>query len=122
MTTLGRDYLDTLVKNKTLIAEKMFDTNFTVPNKKFVLSLHYNGPLSYLYVNGKQIYKFSAKVQKKSSPVSLGLISQEFTMKEAKEVALSGKVYDFSVDYRVHTEDQIKNMHHYLIKKNFVQV
>ena len=36
----------------TLGAEKMYSINFTVTNKKFCLSLHYNGAHSYLFVNG----------------------------------------------------------------------
>ena len=36
----------------------MYSTNFTVDNKRFCLSLHYN---SYLFVNGKEIIKFKAK-------------------------------------------------------------
>ena len=45
----------------TLTAEKMYYINFTVTNKKFCLSLHYNGANSYLLVNGAEIYKFKAK-------------------------------------------------------------
>ena len=36
----------------TLTAEKMHSINFTVTNKKFCLSLCYNGAKSYLFVNG----------------------------------------------------------------------
>ena len=39
----------------TLTAEKMYSINFTVTNKKFCLSLHYNGANSYLFVNGTEI-------------------------------------------------------------------
>ena len=39
----------------TLTAEKMYSINFTVSNKKFCLSLHYNGANSYLFVNGTEI-------------------------------------------------------------------
>ena len=42
----------------TLTAEKMYSINFTVTKKKFCLSLHYNVANSYLFVNGKEIYKF----------------------------------------------------------------
>ena len=39
--------------NDTMIyAEKNFYRNFTDSGKKFVLSLHYNGDDSYLFVNG----------------------------------------------------------------------
>ena len=39
----------------------MYSINFTVTNKKFCLSLHYNGANSYLIVNGTEIYTFKAK-------------------------------------------------------------
>ena len=45
----------------TLYAEKIYSQNVTQPNKKFVLSLHYNYNDSYLFVNGKQELKFKAK-------------------------------------------------------------
>ena len=45
----------------TLTAEKMYAIIFTVTNKKFCLSLHYNGALSYLFVNEAEIHKFKAK-------------------------------------------------------------
>ena len=45
----------------TLYAEKLYTQNFSAVDKKFVLSLHYNGDNSYLFVNGKQELKFKAK-------------------------------------------------------------
>ena len=45
----------------TLTAEKMYSINFTVTKKKFYLRLHYNGGISYLFVNGTEIIKFKAK-------------------------------------------------------------
>ena len=45
----------------SLSAGKMYSINFTKVNTKFCLSLHYNGDDSYLFVNGKEIYKFKAK-------------------------------------------------------------
>ena len=49
------------IHNTTLYAEKNFYRNFTDPGKKFMLSLHYNGDDSYLFVNGKQELKLSVK-------------------------------------------------------------
>ena len=46
------------INETTLYAEKIYSQNFTAVNKKFVLSLHYNGDDSYLFVNGKQELKF----------------------------------------------------------------
>ena len=39
----------------------MYSINFMKHNKKFCLSLQYNGANSYLWVNGKEIHKFKAK-------------------------------------------------------------
>ena len=39
----------------------MYSITFTVPKKKFWLSLYFNGANSYLFVNGTEIYKFEAK-------------------------------------------------------------
>ena len=49
------------INDMTLYAEKIYSQNFTQPNKKFVLSLHYNDNDSYLFINGKQELKFKAK-------------------------------------------------------------
>ena len=59
MLVLGIDPTQGL--EHTLTAEKMLSINFTVRKKKFCLSLHYNGANSYLFVNGRDIYKFKAK-------------------------------------------------------------
>ena len=36
----------------------MYSPNFTVDNKIFCLSLHYNNDNSYLFVNDKEVTKF----------------------------------------------------------------
>ena len=40
------------IHDTTLYVEMIYWRNFTDPGKKFVLSLHYNGDNSYLFVNG----------------------------------------------------------------------
>ena len=40
--------------------EKKFNINLSKANTKFCLSLHYNVDNSYLFVNGKEIFKFKA--------------------------------------------------------------
>ena len=57
---LGKDFIQR-INGVTIYAEKMYSTNFTVTNKKFCLSLHYNGNSSYLFVNVKEIINFKAK-------------------------------------------------------------
>ena len=41
------------INHTTLYAEKIYTQNVNAVDKKFVLSLHYNGDDSYLFVNGK---------------------------------------------------------------------
>ena len=52
------------INDTTIYAEKMYSPKFTVDNKRFCLSLHYNRDDSYLFVNGKEIHKFKAKDSK----------------------------------------------------------
>ena len=85
----------------SLTAEKVYSINFTVSNKKFCLSLHYNGANSYLFVNGTEMYKFKAKdCSIVPSPVYLGNISKDLSTDNKKKTGFSGYVYDFSVDYK----------------------
>ena len=43
------------INDTTLYVEKKYFRNFTETSVKFVLSLHYNGDDSYLFVNGRQV-------------------------------------------------------------------
>ena len=49
---IGKDYIQK-INGTTIYAEKLFCRNFTDPGHKFILSLHYNGDDSYLFVNGR---------------------------------------------------------------------
>ena len=49
---MGTEFLQG-INGTTIYVEKNFYRNFTDPGKKFVLSLHYNGNNSYLFVNGR---------------------------------------------------------------------
>ena len=42
----------------TLTAEAIYPINFTQPNKRFVISLDYNGSNNFLFVNAAKTYKF----------------------------------------------------------------
>ena len=80
--------------------KRLYSINFTEKNKKFCLSLHYNGANSYLFVNGTEICKFRAKdYEIVATPLCLGNISKEFSVDNMKKTGLNGYVYDFSVDY-----------------------
>ena len=68
------------LNDNTLTAEAIYPINFTQPNKKFVLSLHYNGSSSFLFVNATKIYQFKAKNSEiKGYALCLGSISNNFT-------------------------------------------
>ena len=45
----------------TLTAEAIYPIKFAQPNKRFILSPHYNGSNSFLYINATKIYQFKAK-------------------------------------------------------------
>ena len=103
----------------TLIAEKIYSINFTVTQKKFCLSLHYNGANSYLFVNDTEIYKFKAKDSEiVASPLCLGDISKDWSTNNMKKTRLTGYVYGFSVDHEATNVDDIKDIHKYLMTKN----
>ena len=97
----------------------MYSINFTVLRKKFCLSLHCNGANSYLFVNGREVYKFKAKDSEiVVGPMCLGNISKDWSVDNMKRTGFNGYVYDFSVNYDAIPVDDIKDIHKYLMKKN----
>ena len=114
---LGRGLIQK-IDDTTIYAEKMYSVNFTVANKTFCLSLHYNGDDSYLFVNGKEDIKFKAKNQSVSAKLFSRNISADFNQAGRKSTGLYGYVYDFSVDYQAIVNDEILDIYQYLMKKN----
>ena len=114
---LGKDFSQ--INGTTIYAEKMCKTNFTEPNKKFVLSLHYNGDNSYLFVNGVQQLKFKTKNSGiKRIPLRLGNISLDASTTNQTKTGLYGRIYDFAVDYvPISNVGKIYDIHRYLMKK-----
>ena len=95
----------------------MYSINFTENNKKFCLSLHYNGANSYLFVNSREIYKFKAKDSEiVATPLCLGNISKDSTVDNMKKTGLNGYVYHFSADCDGIVVDDISDIQKYLIK------
>ena len=118
---MGKDYIQK-INDTTIYAEKMFYRNFTDPGHKFVLSLHYNGDNSYLFVNGKQELKFKTKSdQTIQKNLCLGNLSNDWTKNESSKTSLYGNIYDFVVDYKpIVGVDPISDMHRYLMTKHNV--
>ena len=81
--------------------------------------MHYNGPNSYLFVNGAEIIKFKAKDSEiVATPLFIGNISKDFSVDNKKNWILLGYVYDFSADYDAIAVDDILDTQKYLMKKN----
>ena len=107
------------INDTTLYAEKIYSQNFTAVNKRFLLSLDYNGDNSYLSVNGKQELKFKAKDDQIVKEIlCLGNISDNWTNANAKKEGFYGTIYDFAVDYTEASIGDIYNIQRYLIKKH----
>ena len=84
-----------------------------------MLSLHYNGANSYLFVNRTEIYKFKAKDSEiAASALCLGNISKDWSVDNTRRIGFTGYVYDFSVGYDDIGVDDIKNIQKYLMEKN----
>ena len=119
---LGKDFTQGL-NNATIYVAKMYSINFTENNKKFCLSLHYNGANSYLFVNGTEIYKFKPKYcEIVATPLCLGNISRDFSVDNTKKTGLNGYAYDFSVDYDAIAVVDILDIYKYLMEKNSIYI
>ena len=85
-----------------------------------MLSLHYNGDDSYLFVNGRQELKFKCKTdQLVKEKLCIGNLSDQWTTSESEKTGLYGHIYDFVVDYeQILGVKPIYDMHRYLIIKH----
>ena len=108
------------INDTSLYVEKMYNQNFTQPNTQFVLSLHYNGDDSYLFVNGKQELKFKAKTESLiREKLYIGKISDKWSTSESEKTGLYGNIYNFVVDYEaIIGVKAIYDMHRYLMTKH----
>ena len=90
-----------------LTAEAKYSVNFTQSGKRFVLSLHYNGSNSFLFVNAIKIHQFRVKDSEvKNYTLCLGNIK--------------GSVKIFSVDFNPIDINDIFEIHKYLMQKNII--
>ena len=103
----------------TLTAEAKSPINFTQSGKRFVLTLHYNGSNSFLFVNAAKVYQFKAKNSEiKDYALCLGNISNNFTINNLKKkTGLKGVVIFFSVDFNPIDTNDILDIHKFLMKR-----
>ena len=89
---LGKDFIQGL-NGTTIYAEKLYKTNFVAPNKKFVLSLHYNGDDSYLCVYGSQELKFKSKLSRtdlRQNILCVGNLSRDWSITNSTKTSPYG--------------------------------
>ena len=112
------------IHDTALYVEKKYFRHFTEPNVKFVLSLHYDGDDSYLFVNGRQELKFKCKTdQLVKEKLCIGNLSDQWTTSESEKIGLYGNTYDFVVDYeQILGVNSIYNMHRYLMTKHNISL
>ena len=105
----------------TLTAGAKYPINFTQPNKRFVLSLHYNGSNNFLFINATKIklYQFKSKIfDIKDFTLCLGNISKDFTINNMKKTGLEGIVkLIIIIDSNPIDTNDILNIHKYLVKR-----
>ena len=101
----------------TLTAEVKYPLNFTQSERRFVLSLHYNGSDRFLFVDATKIYQFDAKdLEIKKNSLRLGNIWKDFTIDNMRKTRLKESVNFFSVDYRSINTDEILDIYRNLMK------
>ena len=106
----------------TLSVKAQYSINFSRSNRKFCLSLHYNGSNSFLFDNATKIYQFKAKDSEiKKHALRLGNISGDFSANNMKKIGLNECVYNFSVDYKGFDTSNIIDIHKYLMKKHDIK-
>ena len=120
---LGKDFIQGLTTDgtgSTIYGDKIYKTNMTEPNKKFVLSLHYNGNNSYLFVNGKEESQFKSQSltsTKKSQLFCVGNFSVNWASAENPKTSLYGNVYDYVYE-PLSDVKTIYDIHSYLMMKH----
>ena len=106
----------------TLTTEAIYPIHFTQPNRRFQLSLHYNGSNSFLFVNATKTYQFKAKDPEiKDYALCLGNISNNFTINKMEKTRLKGIIKCFSIAFNPTDMNYILGIHRYLMKGNIVK-
>ena len=85
--------------------------------------VYINADNGYLFVNGKEIFKFKADNKNVNflTQFCLWSIPNGFSDIESIEASLNGDVYDFSVNYNFIDKSDILNIHKYLMNKNSIK-
>ena len=110
---LGKGSIEITTNDSIAVqAKDKLETNCTIANKKFVLSVHYDATddnsESFLFINGVEQYRFEAdKNEIVAKKLNLGSISDNFVVYYSH--TLNGNIYSFVLDYKAATIDKIFN-------------
>ena len=100
---IGKSFTQGLQYGATIYAEHDYvKVNGSQVNKKFILSVHYNGDNSYLLINGVKQFQFKAMSSLNlANPLIFGNTSNNFpSQNDYKKASLHGEIYDFLVSYQ----------------------
>ena len=116
---LGKGSIKVTTNDSTAIQVKdKLKTNYTIPSKKFVLSMNYDATdgnsESYLFINGVKQYKLKADKNK--------IVARKLNLGSIPEVILFyiTVMQCFFLDYELPTIDKIQKIHKYLMKKHTI--
>ena len=107
---LGKSFTQGLQYGATIYAEHDYvKVNGSQVNEKFILSVHYNGDNSYLFINGVQQFKFKTMSNLNlNNLLVIGNTLTNFPSKtDYKKVPLDGDIFEFLVSYEA---AEIKNI------------
>ena len=92
-------YKDQMIRRKQ---PKLITLLILQDRRKYLLSLHYIGSNSFLFVDATKMYQFKAKDSEiKPYPQCLGNISKYFSIDDVRKRTLKGYVFVFSVVYKI---------------------
>ena len=116
---LGKGSIKVTTNDSTAIQVKdKLKTNYTIPSKKFVLSMNYDATdgnsESYLFINGVKQYKLKADKNK--------IVARKLNLGSIPEVILFyiTVMQCFFLDYELPTIEKIQKIHKYLMKKHTI--
>ena len=119
---LGKGSIKVTINDSIAVqAKNKLKSNCTIPDKKFVFSVHYNAADDnserFFFINGFEQYKFKAdKNEIVARKLNLGSISDNSVLHYSH--AMNGNIYSFALDYELTTTDKIQNVHKNLMKKH----
>ena len=108
--------------NTTLTAEAKYPTNFTQSEKRFVLSLCYNGSNGFFFANAKKLYHFEAINSEIKDHVLYLDVPKYFTIDNMKKIGLKEVVKNFSVDFKLIDTKDILDIQKYLMKRTWYKI